>query len=424
MDQLNSTLLLDAIFESAVDGVLIINKKGIIISSNPAVSKLFGYDKEEIIGSTINILMPQHHASAHDQYIYKYLQTGNAKIIGIGREVEGLRKDGSLFPFDLSVSKIELDHGDYYFAGTIHDISQQKAAQKKIEELNQELEKRIEERTEQLAKVVNRLTQTNIALRNEIQERKLMEEMLRKSELEAKQALERERELSELKSRFITTASHEFRTPLSTILSSAKLIGRYTQEEQHSKRLKHITRIEKVVHNLNGILDDLLSWSKLKEGKMNYQPKEIIVKDIIQTVLEEAEVFSKENQQFIYIHKGSNDCLLVDPQYLHNILLNLISNAVKYSDAGSNIYVYCKQDEQLLEIEVRDEGLGIPKAAQVYLFERFFRAQNVDNIPGTGLGLNIVKKYLERMNAEIRFNSIEGEGTSFYISIPITSNKE
>lgn len=421
MDPLNSTQLLDAIFESAVDGIIILNQKGIIISSNPSVTKLFGYEKSELIGASVNLLMPENHASAHDRYISSYLQTEEAKIIGIGREVEGKRKDGSLFPFDLSVSKIELENGACYFAGTIHDISEQKAAQERIEELNEKLEKRIEDRTEQLAKVVNRLTQTNIALRNEIQERKLMEEMLRENEAEAKLALERERELSELKSRFITTASHEFRTPLSTILSSAKLIGRYTNEEQHSKRLKHILRIEKVVHNLNGILDDLLSWSKLKEGKIHYQPQPMKIQNIVQNVLEETEVFSKENQQFIYVHRGSNEFVLLDPQYLHNILLNLVSNAVKYSKAGSNIYIYSKQDEKQLEIEVRDEGLGIPKEAQSYLFERFFRAQNVDNIQGTGLGLNIVKKYLEYMQGSIDFHSIEGEGTSFNLSIPIPS---
>jgi two-component system sensor kinase FixL len=420
MDQLNASQLLDAIYESAVDGIIIIDKKGIILSANPAVGQLFGYNRNELIGQSVNMLMPKQHKTAHDGYISNYLETGKAKIIGIGREVEGVKKDGSTFPFDLSVSQITVDNGEPFFAGTIHDISKQKEAQKQIEELNQVLEEKIEERTEQLAKVVNRLTQTNIALRNEIHERKLMEEMLRKSEAEAKLALERERELSDLKSRFITTASHEFRTPLSTIMSSAKLIGRYEQAEHHPKREKHIDRIVKVVNNLNVILDDLLSWSKLEEGKSAYAPQMVKISDLIQIVLEEAEVFSKANQQISYTHQGEQHEVFLDPLYLNNILLNLISNAVKYSDEGANIHINCIQYYNKIVIEVIDEGYGIPEQAQAHLLERFYRAENVHNIPGTGLGLSIVQKYLEAMNGKLSFDSTLGEGSTFRIEIQLT----
>ncbi len=419
MNRLNSTQLLDAIFKTAVDGILVIDTKGIILSTNPAVTRLFGYTNQELIGQSVNLLMPTTHARAHNGYIQNYLETEEAKIIGIGREVEGKRKDGSLFPFNLSVSQVLLDDHDMVFAGIVHDISKQKQVQEEIEQLNEILEKRIEERTEQLHQAVNRLKQANLSLRNEIHERKIVENALRESEKEAQSALELERELSELKSRFITTASHEFRTPLSTILSSAKLIARYTEKEQLDKINKHIDRIHKVVNNLNNVLDDLLSWSKMEEGKVYYSPQEFEVKEIINNLLEEAEICIKTKQKIIYTHQGEAFPVCLDPNYLTTIVLNLVNNAIKYSDPASTIQVTSKLETAFLYVEVIDQGLGIPLKDQAHLFERFFRGDNVHNIPGTGLGLNMVKKYLEVMNGSITFQSKEGKGSHFSISIPV-----
>lgn len=422
MDWLNSEQLLKVIIESAVDGIVVIDDCGTILMANPATYSTFGYPDGFLIGKSVNVLMPASYASHHDGYLKRYMQTGEKRIIGIGREVLGLRSDGSTFPFDLSISELIIADGKKLFAGTIHDISAQKEAQAEIEKLNKELEVSINERTDELAKVVDQLLQANAALRNEILERKNMEEALLKSREDTQKALESEKTLSELKSRFITTASHEFRTPLSSILSSAKLIGRYTDAEGQENRQKHIKRIETSVYNLNNILNDLLTWSKLEENKITYRPISFSILELTGEVLEEMQTLSKKGQKVVYEHHSERHHVTLDPVFLKNILLNLLSNSIKYSAEHQSVYLSSHIEQDRLHLHVKDEGIGIPLEEQKYLFDRFFRAKNVDSIQGTGLGLNIVKKYVDLMGGEIRFESAENKGCSFIVTIPVNKD--
>ncbi len=417
MNLLNSSHFLKVIIENAIDGIIVIDETGTIILANPSTYKLFAYEKDELIGKKINILMPGRFASNHDDYLNHYKNTGERKIIGIGREVVGMKKDGTFFPFNLSISELIINNVRY-FAGTVHDISAQKEAQAKVEELNSILEARIKERTEQLARVVNTLMETNNALRIEITERKNIEHELLKSKEETQQALESEKSLSELKSRFITTASHEFRTPLSTILSSAKLIGRYADESGQESRMKHIKRIETAVKNLNNILYDLLTWSKFEENKILFRPVIFDLTVLIKEVIEEVQIDSKIGQDIFYEHEGESREIVSDPVFIKNILINLLSNAIKYSNEAQSVFVFSKIDASNIYLEVKDYGIGIPAEEQQFLFDRFFRANNVETIQGTGLGLNIVKKYVSTMNGEISFQSEQNKGSSFFIRIP------
>ena len=422
LPNLSSHDLLNAIFETAVDGIILINSQGLIQQVNPAAAQLFGYQAEELIEQNVSVLMPQPQRREHDGYIHNYEHTGTKKIIGIGREVQGLRKNGSLFPFKLSVSEIWINQSRIY-TGIIHDISEQKNAQLRIEKMNEELEQRIEERTEKLAEVVNQLLHTNESLKQEIQERQEIEAQLRENQLEVQKALEKERELSELKSRFVAMASHEFRTPLSTVLSSISLIARYETTEAQTQRLRHIQRIKSAVNNLTNILNDFLSLSKLEEGKIQHQPEEFNLRQCVSEVIEEMQVFAKAGQTFEYQALGGCEWVCLDERLFKNILINLLSNAVKYSQENQIIYLETQGQNQTLRLKVQDQGIGIPEEEQTLMFERFFRAKNATNIQGTGLGLNIVKKYLDLMGGNINFESKEGQGTIFEVQIPIkTSN--
>lgn len=406
---------LNAIINNAVDGIITINERGIMQMVNPAAAMLFGYESEELIGQNVSIIASSPHRKEHDSYINKYMETGRKKVIGIGREVMGQRKDGSTFPCLLSVSEIDLGNRRL-FAGMIHDLTEQKAREADIKRLNTELERRVEERTEKLVVVINKHLATNDALKKEIQERKAVEAALQKSQVEVRNALEKERELNELKSRFVSMASHEFRTPLSTILTSASLIGRYTAPGTEEKRAKHVNRIKSAVGNLTGILNDFLSLSKLEEGKFDNHPEVFDLTQLIEKTIDEIKLITKPNQEIIYQHEGTNEVTL-DKKFSRNICINLLSNAIKYSE--KNIFINTSITSERIQIIVKDQGIGIPKEEQEYLFTRFFRAKNATNIQGTGLGLNIVRKYLELMNGSITFESELQVGTTFTITFPL-----
>ena len=240
---------------------------------------------------------------------------------------------------------------------------------------------------------------------------------LAESKQEVFRALKKEKELNELKSRFVTTASHEFRTPLATILSSVSLISRYDNDQDIEKRHKHIDRIKSSVNNLTEILNDFLSLSKFEEGITRNNPESIEIDKFAFSLIEDLKSMTKENQSILFLHQQGDSTVCVDKQLLKNALTNLLSNAIKYS--SKNIEFYTSQVNSILYITIKDYGIGIPQDDQPHLFERFFRAKNAINIQGTGLGLNIVKKFVELMEGKISFNSKLEEGTIFNIEIPI-----
>jgi PAS domain S-box-containing protein len=413
-----AALRLKAIIKTATDGIIIIDDTGIIELVNEAAGRLFGYEEFELVGQNISVLMPNPHRDAHDSYIQNYLQTGIRKIIGIGRDVSGLRKNGDTFPLRLSISEVQLPER-VVFTGILHDLTAQKAAEAQIKALNQHLEEEVNRRTEELAATINQLLNSNTKLEFEIQERKVAEATLRKNELDLRKAIEKERELNTLKSRFVSMASHEFRTPLSTILSSADLLEMYTTEEQQDKRIKHTTRIKSAVNNLISILNDFLSLSKLEEGKIEISPVEFNLEEFCEEVMDDVQALLKPGQVFQHHGLKSDTIILLDKKMLKNILINLFSNAIKYSEPGKPIDCFVEIKNNELWVSIQDHGIGIPEEEQQHLFTRFFRAHNAENIPGTGLGLNIVKRYIELMNGHINFESILGKGTTFHIHIPL-----
>lgn len=236
--------------------------------------------------------------------------------------------------------------------------------------------------------------------------------------IELKKAYDTELELSQLKGRLVSMASHEFKTPLSTILSSISLIERYSSETDQEKKVKHFDRIKSAVKNMNNILIDFLSLDKMESGFSLREPGEINLTDFIDGLTEELNPLLLSNQHIIFSHQGKKD-MLVDSHLLKNILINLLSNAIKYSPEDKDIILKTQYYTNVLEIEVTDHGIGIPEEDKVHMFERFFRAGNADNYEGTGLGLTIVKRYLDILGGSIRFESETNKGTSFFVLLPI-----
>ncbi len=398
-------LKLQGIIDTAIDGIITIDDKGIVESINKSAAKQFLYSPDEVIGHNIKMLMPNPYHSEHDEYISRYNRTRKPKIIGVGREVIGLKKDKSTFPFRLAVSEVILNNR-VIFTGIIHDLSEVKQAEDKLIKLNEQLEDKVEERTNELEKVVNNLLEVNNKL--EYREKQLEE------------ALTKEKELNELKSRFVSMASHEFRTPLSTILSSASLISKYNDKKLYDKSDGHVKKIKDSVAHLTGLLNDFLSLSKIEEGKLNIDFSEFNVNIVCKDVIEEVSGLIKGHQKITFSHDDKEFKINSDVKILKNILFNLLSNAIKYTNIDEGIIelkIETKSDSILFSVS--DNGIGIPEAEQAHMFERFFRATNVENIQGTGLGLNIVKRYTEMLNGDISFKSQSNIGTTFFVSLPL-----
>lgn len=238
---------------------------------------------------------------------------------------------------------------------------------------------------------------------------------LKKAEEGLREALKIERNLGELKSRFVSMASHEFRTPLSTVLSSAYLIEKYTSGEDQSKREKHVQRIVSSVNMLTDILNDFLSLGKMEEGKLQAKFSEFNLEEMIESILEEIKNNLKKNQQINYQHEGKPNVFL-DNSLLKHIVMNLVSNASKFSSDTSAINIKTTNQNEQIMLSVKDNGIGISKEDQQHLMERFFRGSNAGNIQGTGLGLHIISKYAEMMGGNIECKSQLEKGTEFIVT--------
>jgi two-component system CheB/CheR fusion protein len=235
------------------------------------------------------------------------------------------------------------------------------------------------------------------------------------------ESLEKEKELNLLKSRFVSMASHEFKTPLTAIQLSASLIGRLASELDNPALCKYTDTIKNAAKNLTNILNDFLSLELLETGKIKPILSKMDVVKFAEDITEDMQSLAKENQQIIFKHTGLGRMATINPSLLKNSIINLISNAIKYSGPDSLIEFSTKITQSYFTILIKDNGIGIPKEDQKHLFEAFFRAHNTGNIPGTGLGLNIVGRYTKLMNGKIKFESIENQETSFTLIFPIKS---
>ena len=386
---------IEALFLYATEGILVVNESGVIIQINPSAEKLFGYEKGELIGKKIESLVPSRFAHTHDKQREKYNQNPHPRSMGQGMELYGVKKSGVEVPVEISLSPYSTSEGKFVIAFIV-DITHRKQAEDKMKSYSADLERQVKNRTLILQEAIGELEKT----KNELHE-----------------SLAKEKELGELKSRFVSMASHEFRTPLATILSSLSLVKKYGEKNEVEKQDKHISKIKSSITNLTDILNDFLSVGKLEEGKVENTPEEFDVKAFIIEVISEMKGIAKQGQTISYDHSGSTTVSL-DKRLLKNILFNLISNAIKFSPEEKPIEIRSEVKESNAMIIVKDSGIGISKEDQKHLFERFFRGHNATNIQGTGLGLNIVSKYIELMNGSMDVTSVENEGTEFSIIFP------
>ncbi|WP_159023785.1 PAS domain-containing sensor histidine kinase [Formosa sp. L2A11] len=528
------------IFQSSVEGILVVDADGIIIKANPASEELFGYIEGGLLAHNIESLIPNKFKINHKSHREGYIVKPKAQRMGQNLELWGLKKDGSQFPLEISLTPTIVKQKHVVIAFII-DISKREETEKKLnisqtklKSYAEELEKEVASRTRELTTTVQKLVASNLSLEDQIQETlkaekralvnkslsaaiaknfpngfiivfnpnfeilllegeaiielgldkmivedttaddipifsekqktKLKKDILKtivgehlsfeityknkcfsvntiplfdehtiissalfvynditthkKIERDAKIALKKEQELNELKSRFVSMASHEFRTPLSAIQTSAILIGRQNEAGKETKREKYVAQIKKNVKIMIVILNDFLSLSKLEEGKVQANKELFDFIDFSKTLIADVSTTKKTGKNIILVAPDYPLLLNLDPKLMRTILMNLISNALKYSPRNTDVRITIEESDVFVTLQVQDQGIGIPEDEQKKLFERFFRAENAQNIEGTGLGLNIVKQYVDLMDGTIDFKSEINTGTTFLITWP------
>ncbi|GMN11744.1 PAS domain S-box protein [Croceitalea sp. MTPC9] len=361
------------IFNESLNEIYIFDSSSFMfLNVNDAAQRNLGYSLSELKTMTPLEVKPEFDVQKFKKLIEPLL-TGKQEKIDF--ETTHKRKDGSLYPIEVHMQLSSMGDNQVFVA-IILDITERK-------NYTEKLEKMVQERTKQLT-----------------------------------EALAKEKDLNELKTRFLSLVSHEFKTPLSSILTSITLLGKYTQTEQQEKRDKHVATIRNKVKYLDTILNDFLSVERLELGKVNYKVEPFPLSKVVNEVVYDANMLLKSGQQILYPENIDDLIIKFDEKTLELVLSNLIHNAIKYSPEDSKIEVVVKDNKRGLQIEVKDEGMGIPPEDQKHIFDRYFRAENALLTQGTGIGLNIAKQHLENLGATLEFSSKQNKGSIFKVCIP------
>jgi PAS domain S-box-containing protein len=391
----------EAIFHEAAIGILVTNAEFNMILSNEFAHKLFGYSESELLGQNISILIPNHLKGRHEGHLHHLNHQPISRPMGAGLDLKAKRKDESLFPIEISLSHFKENDHMYYIA-FVSDVTLKRKVEmelilknQEINQLNESLEEEVKARTQALQNTLAQL---------EIQTHEL------------ENALQKEIELGDLKTRFVSMASHEFRTPLTSILSSAALIEKYTAEDQQPKREQHIQRIKSSVSHLTEILEEFLSVGKLEAGKVEVRPEDFSVSEFFDDLVSALAGMKKPGQDIELVISDSSSRFSTDTSMLRKILLNGLSNAIKFSQ--KNVFLRVQMLENSMEITIQDQGIGISEQDQKHLFERFFRGGNANIIPGTGLGLHIMDRYVRLIQGQLSLTSELDQGTTITYLLP------
>ncbi|HZW38122.1 MAG TPA: PAS domain S-box protein [Ignavibacteriaceae bacterium] len=364
--------------------------------------KIFGIEPKSFSGS-IEEFFSLTHPDDLDKITEEYQRSlNNKEIFSIDHRI--ISPDGKIRFVHDRCTHYYNDKGPYSSLGIIKDITEQVLAQKEIDIYRNHLEELVRTRTEKLAI-------TNSKLELEIEKGKQVEMLL-------KESLEKEKELNILKTRFISTTSHEFRTPLSSILSSMQLVQRYRKKWNDEELDIHFERIKKSVQHLTKLLDDILIISRSESGIISLNPEDFDLRKLCSNVYEEVKHLATINHKFTFIYECERDNYKLDKKLMQFILENLLSNAFKYSPNGGNVHFSVTGNVSDIQITISDEGIGIPSDDKKHLFEPFHRSKNTGDIPGTGLGLSIVHRAVEMHKGKIEYITKLNKGTKFIVNIP------
>ena len=367
-------------FDSMQVGIVVFNLKKEIVLSNTPLMEIFNYTSKEIYKQHIEVLFKT------NNLINEFIEGHNDVKFKSLIETFGIKKGGIEIPIEVSFGKIDFE-GEIYYKALISDITVRKEKELKKDILNYQLEAEVKLRTIELEEVIKKL----------------------------KISLNKEKDLNILKTQFISLASHEFKTPLSAIITSTELIIKYADLNRIDKRNEHFLKVKSKIIFLNNMINNLLTLENIESGNIIPSYSKFKFTDFVKDIINNTTPFLKKNQQIIFSN-NIDDFIYQDPKIVKIILTNLLFNAIKYSK--KDIHIKIDTDTKSIYFNIEDQGIGIPLNAQKLIFQRFFRANNAIYYPGTGIGLNIVKGYLEKLNGSISFESTENKGTVFKVILP------
>ena len=393
--------------KSIGDAVITTDSQGLVTFMNPVAEALTCWKQEEVLGSNLSQVFQTINEITREVVESPVaLALREGATVGLENHTLLITKDGTEIPIDDSAAPIRNEDGSIIGAVLVfHDVTEQQQIKAILQKTNEEL-------AEKVAESITQLKTVNEQLRAEIDRRQQLEsEMLL--------ALEKERELNELKSRIVATISHEYRTPLTTILSSTELLEQYGSNWTEDRKRKHFQRIQASVKYLTELVNDVLFINEAEVGSLKFEPAPLNIEQVIRELVEEFQLEDAGKHIITLECQEASTNALLDKNLLQSMLRNLLSNAIKYSSEGSQVRLELIFEESKVIFRISDQGIGIPSSDQVQLFNAFFRGSNVGTIPGVGLGLVIVKETVDLHRGEIVVNSEVGVGTTFTVTLPL-----
>jgi PAS domain S-box-containing protein len=397
LDLAQSRRELKAIFDSVLTGVMVYDMKiSKIVRVNPVACNIIGLDDSEIVGrSVFDFLQLVDYEQINENPENKCSNSYNSVLIsGNGSEVNILR----------NTTKLRINNR-VLITESFLDITKIKEAEIALTKTNEILELKVQERTEDLQLIVHQLKQ-------EISDREFAENELRIM-------LEQQKELSDLKTLFVSMVSHEFRTPLTIIKSSAQMVSKFKQKLSDNEKENYLERIQKSVDNLTELIENVVFMGKNDNNKIDYNFKDFDMHKLINDVIKNFKNDGNDDRNFIIEYHTNQRNIYTDKKLLQMVLNNLISNAIKYSSIDKNIIIVVSMQEKNLSISVQDFGIGIPENEQKNIFELFYRAENATEFAGSGIGLAVVHESMLKLGGEIEMSSKLGYGSEFKIFLPI-----
>jgi len=363
------------LIENAPDGILQVDEKGKILIANRTAERLFGYSAEELVGASVDMLVPHAHRAGHAEKRTSFANAGISRPMGQGLDLYARRKDGSEFPVEISLSPIKADGGTHVTA-VIRDVSERKRIQEQVRALQESYMAELESRQKE-AEHSNRT-----------------------------------------KSEFIAAVSHELRTPLHTIIGFSDLLSEELEGSLNEAQRNFVSHIRRDSEHLLGLINDILDFSRMEAGGLHLKTEKLTLGQEMQEAIDSIRPHAEAKSVSLRMQPPEGATVAADSTRLRQILYNLLNNAVKFTPAGGNVELVAVEEKDYVRITIADTGVGIPVEEQQRIFDRFYQVGYTNG--GTGLGLAICKQLVEMQGGKITVESQPGMGSRFHFTLPKT----